>query len=167
MNKEYSWLLWFLPLFFSGATIFLIYFLIFAHKEIPKEKEYKCYSKVFLILWCVFIITFFLGNNFQIYLLKDMPGDESFFGILIIMVVILAFYDSKLDNYLEKNYHEKWKEINVSEGFTNPSRVFEFLYLKDSLNDPIVTKLKRAVIQQHILVLVHFFIMPIVWFKYP
>ena len=168
MDKEYGWLLWFLPLFFLGATICLIYFLFFASKDIPKGKEYKCYSRVFLILWCVFIIAFVLGNKFQIYLLKDIPFDVYFFGITILIVVNDAVYVSKFRRYLEKNYHEIWKEIYDPKDvrFNSSFRVFKLVYLKDSLdslNDPVITKLKRAMIHMSILSGAYFITFPIVF----
>ncbi|MCL1910614.1 MAG: hypothetical protein FWG13_00200 [Leptospirales bacterium] len=116
--------------------------------------------------WGLTFITFLLGNKFQIYLLKDIPVDVSFIGILIIMAAIGGAYGMKLMIYMEKNYHEKWKEIYnpKGDGFTSSSRIFEFMSSKDPLNDPVVTKLKRAVIHMEILVGVHVITMLIVFF---
>jgi len=105
MNKEYSWLLWFIPLLCLGGIIFLICFILFIFKEIPKE-GYKCYSKMFLVSWCVFIIIFLSGNIFQIYLLKDIPFDITFFGIWIIIILLMFEYYMKLRNYLKKEHYE-------------------------------------------------------------
>ena len=82
------------------------------------------------------------------------------------MAAIGGAYGMQLMIYMEKNYHEKWKEIYNPKGYglTSSSRIFEFISSKDPLNDPVVPKLKRAVIHMEILVGVHVITMLIVFF---
>ena len=117
----------------------------------------------------MFIAIFLVGNIFKIYLLKDIPNNLSFFGIFVILGVINLVNERKLDNYIEKNYPEKWDVLTPSP-FLNkhypPSRLSgkrarKFLFSKETFNDPIVAYLKNELKKSFLLLIVHFFSIPI------
>ena len=127
--------------------------------------EYKSYANRYWILWIILITVFFTGNIFKIYLLKDIPFVIFFFGILIILGVINLVYNIKLLNYLKKNHYEKWEELTTipgfGSGFSNGFRQFGFLFSNETLEDPIVAKLKNGYRTIALLIIVHFFLIPI------
>ena len=124
------------------------------------NKEYKSYSGIYWKLWFVFVIVFFLGKIFKIYLLKDIPFDIFFFGVWMILVIIYAVANLIMSNYLEKNHPEKWSSL--IKGFQG----FKFILSKETFNDPILSKLKNEVKKTYLLCIVHFFSFPIYFISF-
>ena len=62
------------------------------------------------------------------------------------MLIIGSIDDAKFSAYLKKNHYAKWEEITtipyLGSGCRNVFREIKFLFSKDTLNDPILAKLK-------------------------
>jgi len=127
------------------------------------NKEYKSYSKIYWILWFILIMLFFLGKIFKIYLLKDIPFFGYFFVITFSFIMIIGLVSNgKLLNYLKKNHYEKWEELTtiqyLGSGLSNGFRLRKFLKSKETLNDPIVEKLKNECKSVLLLTITHIFL---------
>ena len=129
------------------------------------DKEYNYYAKKYWIAWFMIITVFTTGNIFNIFLLRDIPFDILFFGLFLLIGIIGIINQARLLNYLKKNHYEKWEYLTTTpllgSGNSNGFRMLEFFLSRDTLNDPIVTKLTSEVKYIILLQIVHFFSIPI------
>ena len=165
MNNENTWLEWLIPALLIGSP-FLVHFILFLSKDIPKDKKYRSYGNIYLILYGAFILAFVLGNIFKIPFFENMPRLEVFIAVFIILILIGNINRARLDNYLKKNHRKKWEELNAinsSFGFGSDgsSRESNSSHTDDSLNDPIVAQLESENNKIFLLCMVHFILMPI------
>ena len=116
--------------------------------------ENKSYANICWKWWFVLGIVFFLGKNFKIYLLKDIPFGAFFFFVFMILIVIYGVAGWRMSNYLQKNHSEKL--LSLSKGFQG----IKFFFSKEAFNDPILSELKNEAKKIFLLCMVHFFSAP-------
>ena len=131
-------------------------------RVIKIDKEYKTYVRIYWISYFILIALFIVGIIFKIYPLNLEIFCMFFLFIFFILGVIYCVYHVKLLNYIEKNYHEKWKELTtilgLGPGVSNGFRIGKFLDSEETFDDPIVEKLKSEVRSTGLLCFVNFII---------
>ena len=122
-----------------------------------EDKEYKSSTKKYWIAWFILMAVNLLCTIFKIY--PEEYFDIILFVIFFILMALYCVYYVKLMNYLEKNHFEKWIELTdfsfFKMGFDRQFRMNRFFKSKETLNDPIVAKLKSEVDSTGLLLFVH------------
>jgi hypothetical protein len=124
------------------------------------DNEYKPSTKKYWIAWFILMTVNLLCAVFKIYPIDPIEYFfKIWFVISFILIVIYGVYYAKLMNYLEKKHFEKWIELTDFSffmlGFDRASKMSEFFKSKETLNDPIVAKLKSEVKSTWLLIMVH------------
>ena len=129
------------------------------------DNEYKPSTKKYWIAWFIVMTVNLLCVVFKIYPIEYFF--KIWFVIFFILGVIYCVYDVKLMKYLEKNHFEKWIELTdfsfFKMGFDRYFKMRRFFKSKETLNDPIVAKLKSEVDSTGLLILVHGLSLPVIF----
>lgn len=126
----------------------------------------KYYIKNYWMLWFFLIIIFFLSKFFSIPCFTKLLALPYFLIILLIIQFLYFLSSQDLKNYVRNNYSKNWEELIITPLFgplfINEFKQLDFSYSENYLNDEKLLMLKKRYKGFRLLMVIHFFCMPII-----